>query len=151
MFLDLPGQSEAYERKLPETKLIPTAAELERQDSNLVRYVQIRRWAHLAPVYPEKAESFEKLQQARKEYWDWFNDNFNATKAITVVEAAASENGRIRWIDYRLPLTSEGDTLHLHMSPSGTYDTGVLAYNFVKRGYTHGLRIVGTLKVRNPT
>jgi hypothetical protein len=28
----------------------------------------------------------------------------------------------------------------------GDYDTGVFAYNFVKRGFSHGLRLVGTLK-----
>lgn len=65
---------------------------------------------------------------------------------MVVVEEAAAENGRIRWIDYRVPLTEDGDTLHLHLCPSGNYDTGTFAYNFVKRGYKHGLRLVGTLK-----
>ena len=55
-------------------------------------------------------------------------------------------HGRIRWIDYRVPLTKDGDTLHLHISPTETYDTGVFAYNFIKRGHKHGLRLVGTLK-----
>ncbi len=65
---------------------------------------------------------------------------------MEVVEAAASTNGRIRWIDYRLPLTDEGDTLHLHICSASKYDAGVFGYNFIKRGYKHGLRIVGTLK-----
>ncbi len=62
------------------------------------------------------------------------------------VEQAAATNGRIRWIDFRLPLTTEGDTLHLHIVAGGEFDTGVLAYNFIKRGYKHGLRLVGTMK-----
>jgi hypothetical protein len=65
---------------------------------------------------------------------------------MIAVEEAASNNGRIRWIDYRVPVTREGDTLHLHVCPAGKYDTGVFAYNFIKRGFKHGLRLVGTLK-----
>ena len=65
---------------------------------------------------------------------------------MIAVEQAALEHKRIRWIDYRVPLTDEGDTLHLHISPAGKYDTGVFAYNFIKRGFKHGLRLVGTLK-----
>jgi hypothetical protein len=33
-----------------------------------------------------------------------------------------------------------------HVCPAGKYDTGVFAYNFIKRGYKHGLRLIGTLK-----
>ena len=65
---------------------------------------------------------------------------------MEVLEAAGTTNGRIRWIAYRLPLTDEGDTLHLSISPASKYDTGVFGYNFIKRCYKHGLRIVGTLK-----
>jgi hypothetical protein len=32
------------------------------------------------------------------------------------------------------------------MVPAATYDTGTFAYNFIKRGYKHGIRLVGTLK-----
>lgn len=65
---------------------------------------------------------------------------------MVVVENAASKNGRIKWIDYRLPISHEGDTIHLHVCPNGDYDTGVFAYNLIKRGFKHGLRLVGTLK-----
>jgi hypothetical protein len=65
---------------------------------------------------------------------------------MLAVEAAATQHGRIHWIDYRLPLTQDGDTLHLHICPAGKYDTGVFAYNFIKRGFKHGARLVGTLK-----
>ena len=81
----------------------------------------------------------------RKKYWAWFGENFNATQAMIAVEKVA-EGGRIRWIDYRVPLTFEGDSLHLHFCPEGRYDTGVFAYNLVKRGFKHGLRLVGPLK-----
>jgi hypothetical protein len=65
---------------------------------------------------------------------------------MLAVEKASAELGRIQWIDYRVPVTAEGDTLHLHVCAEGKFDTGVFAYNFVKRGYKHGLRLVGTLK-----
>jgi hypothetical protein len=65
---------------------------------------------------------------------------------MVAVEEASSHKGRIRWIDYRLPVTRAGDTLHLHVCPAGRYDTGVFAYNLIKRGFKHGLRLVGTLK-----
>lgn len=147
VFLDLPGQNEAYDRNLPETKLIPTAAEFENgKIETLFDKLKSRDRRTSPPEYPERAETPEKLREDRKKYWEWFNHNFSATQAMIVVEEAASENGRIRWIDYRVPLTEDGATLHLHLCPSGNYDTGVFAYNFIKRGYKHGLRLVGTLK-----
>ena len=63
-----------------------------------------------------------------------------------VVETAAKRHGRINWIDFRLPLDAEGNTLHLHVVPGGQWDAGVFGYNFVRRAYKHGVRIVGTLK-----
>jgi hypothetical protein len=36
--------------------------------------------------------------------------------------------------------------LHLDVSARGDYDTGIFAYNFIRRGERYGLRIVGSLK-----
>lgn len=147
VFLNLPSQTEAAALNLPETKLIPAAAEFQGGKIELL-YNQLR--SHdgrtTPPQYPERAPSLDALREARREYWKWFDDHFSATQAMQVVEAAAREHGAIRWIDYRVPLTKAGDTLHLHIVPAGIYDTGVFAYNFIKRGYKHGLRLVGTLK-----
>jgi len=146
VFLNLPSQAEAKEKGLPETKLIPTAAEFENGKIELI-YAKLKSKDNQDPPrYPDSEETLEKLRKARKEYWQWFDKNYSATKAMIAVEEAASDNGRIRWIDYRVPLTKEGDTLHLHISPAGDYDTGVFAYNFIKRGHKHGLRLIGTLK-----
>ena len=145
-FLSLPSQQEASELGLPETKLIPTAAEFEGgRIETLFDKIKSRDQRTIPPDYPEKG-TVDELREARREYWSWFNENFSPTQAMLVVEEAARENGKLQWIDYRVPLTQDGDTLHLHISPSGEYDTGVFAYNFVKRGYKHGLRLVGTLK-----
>ena len=40
---------------------------------------------------------------------------------------------RPRWIDYRTTLDT-GATLHLHVVARGDYDTGVFAYNLIRRG-----------------
>lgn len=147
VFLQLPGEDEARRRGLVETKLIPTVAEFANGRIELL-YPKLlsRDGRQTPPLYPERADSVEVLRQQRREYWQWFDENFSATRAMVVIEEAASSNGRIKWIDYRLPLTTGGDTLHLHVCPSGENDTGVFAYNFVKRGHKHGLRVVGTLK-----
>lgn len=145
-FLSLPSQQEANELRLPETKLIPAAAEFENgKIETLFDKLKSRDRRTMPPEYPEKG-TVEELREARMKYWGWFDENFSATQAMLVVEEAATKNGKLRWIDYRVPLTHDGETLHLHVSPSGNYDTGVFAYNFVKRGYKHGLRLVGTLK-----
>ena len=144
-FLNLPGEAEAKQSGLPATKLIPTAAEFA--NGKIVQiYKDLRFTDDELPAYPERAGSLDELKMQRKNYWQWFDLNYSATKAMIAVEEAAGRNGRINWIDYRLPISSEGDTLHLHVCPGGKYDTGVLAYNFIKRGYKHGIRLVGTLK-----
>jgi hypothetical protein len=53
--------------------------------------------------------------------------------------------GRPLWIAYRMTF-SNGITLHLDVSARGDYDTGIFAYNFIRRGERYGLRIVGSLK-----
>lgn len=148
VFLDLPGQAEASPPRLPETKIIPTAAEFG--NGEVVQlYAQLTgKDGSPPPDYPEPkpGQSLEALREERKSYWSWFDKNYSATRAMVVVEEASSERKGIRWIDFRIPLTENGDTLHLHVTPAGTYDTGTFAYNFIKRGFKHGLRLVGTLK-----
>ena len=94
----------------------------------------------------QPSETLEQLRAERKQYWQWFDKNYIATTAMLEIEKSATKNGRIRWIDYRLPLNDDGDLLHLHVHSFEKYDIGDLAYNFVKRGFKHGIRIVGTLK-----
>ena len=142
-FLNLPSFEEAASNNLPSTKLIPTAAEFS--NGKIVQIYKTLNFGDNQPAYPEQGNPGD-LKVKRKEYWQWFDKNYSATKAMVAVEEAASTNGKIQWIDYRLPITTDGDTLHLHVCPSGSYDTGVLAYNFIKRGHKHGIRLVGTLK-----
>jgi hypothetical protein len=58
---------------------------------------------------------------------------------------ALTERLQPRWIDYKMTFAT-GDELNLHVIAYGDYDTGVLAYNLIRRGWRYGLRIVGSLK-----
>lgn len=146
VFLDLPSFEESQATATPSTKLIPTAAEFENGKIVQIYPTLLANSGERPPSYPEKATNPDALRAERKKYWQWFETNYSATRAMVAIEESASANGKIRWIDYRLPLTADGETLHLHVCPSGRYDTGVLAYNFVKRGFKHGVRLIGTLK-----
>ncbi len=137
---------------LPEgVRLIPTAAEFANGKIVLLYKTLHQRLTDESggpkEKYPDDlTKDSPTLLKERKEYWSSFNNRFDPRKAMVVVEEAASENGRLNWIDFRLPLSLEGDTLHLHICPEGRYSAGTFGYNFVTRGFKHGLRLVGTLK-----
>lgn len=130
------------------TKFIPMAAELN--DGRVVTFFdplidKLKRHVGKPPVrYPDDA-STEHGKRERDEYWAWFAEEWNANKAVQVIEDVIGAGGRPRWMDYRVPFDT-GETLHLHVVGRGEFDTGVFAYNLVKRGWRHGLRIVGSLK-----
>lgn len=104
--------------------------------------------------YPQPSASTDKgtLLDNRRGYWRNFMDHFDAIKSMNAVEDGRREeqkdtdSGPIHWIDYRVPIGVSGDTLHLHFEPRGRYPVGTFAYNLVKRGSGHGLRLIGTLK-----
>jgi hypothetical protein len=134
----------------PGTKFIPTALEV---DGGEVRTVFDELAA--AQLVPGKPAPWNYPQPDasdadRNRYWQWYADFFSNRAALNTVERAASDGKRLSWIDFRVPLgIMEGDSgpfLHLHIAPRGAYDTGVFAYNLVSRGFSHGVRIVGTLK-----
>jgi hypothetical protein len=83
------------------------------------------------PIRDELKDRFmeypaEPTRELLKKYWLQFKDKFSATKAMVSVEKASEQHkGGIRWIDYRVLLDDEGDTLHLHVNAAGKYDTGV--------------------------
>lgn len=132
----------------PGTQFLPAAAELN--DGRVVSFFdslidKLKRDGETLPVaYPHDAAS-EQGRPQRDDYWDWFTAQWNANKVVQVIEDQIGAGGRPRWIDYRIPFPA-GQTLHLHIAGHGDYDTGVFAYNLVKRGWRHGLRIVGSVK-----
>jgi hypothetical protein len=92
------------------------------------------------PAYPDGTATQEGRRQ-RDEYWGWFARHWNADTAGKVIEEVIGTGGRPRWMTF-----DAGDPLHLHVVARGDYDTGVFAYNLVRRGQRYGLRIVGSLK-----
>ncbi len=131
----------------PGTKFLPQAAELN--DGRVVTFfgplIETLKQDGMLPVgYPvSTATDAGRLQ--RDAYWNWFADHWNADKAVKVIGDVIGDGGRPRWIDYRTTFAS-GETLHLHVVARGEYDTGVFAYNLIRRGERYGLRIVGSLK-----
>jgi hypothetical protein len=137
LFLDLP----------PGTKFIPAAAEVADVAIRPLFEDLGKKFADKSktdmPEYPGGAPQYA---EARQQYWDWYNRNFNETIAMVAVEKAA-EGKPLNWIAYRVALPGNDEPfLHLWVSARARYDTGTFAYNFVKRGFKHGLRIVGALK-----
>jgi hypothetical protein len=137
-FLDVP----------PGTMLLPQAAELDRGrvvpffDALTERLQQDRDKPRAA--YPADLTT-EKGMRKRDAYWNWYAERWNADEVVKVVEEGIGDGGRPRWIDYKM-IFSTGDELNLHLIAYGDYDTGVFAYNLIRRGWRYGLRIIGSLK-----
>lgn len=131
------------------TKLIPTAAESMDGGVSLLyeEFGKILTNENGGPQgsYP-KDDGAMNFDNKKKEYWKSFMDYFSATKAMVVVEEAAKNNGRFEWIDFRLPIGENGDTIHLHLCPRGKYPAGSFGYNFIRRAYHFGVRLVATVK-----
>jgi hypothetical protein len=146
VFLDLPSHAEAKELGICTTKFIPLAAE-QSDGSVVLMFPEFRdETGNPPPPYPDTELSAKDQIRGKSQYWQWFNRNFKPQRSVELVENAFKGKGKINWIDYRLPLDDQGETLHLHFSGGGKFDTGVFAFNLVRRGYEHGMRVVGTLK-----
>jgi hypothetical protein len=138
----------AYIDVPPETIFLPQAAELN--DGRVVTFFnpiieKLQRDGPTLPeAYPETTVTDDGKRQ-RDKHWKWYADNWNADKVVKAMEEVIGAGGRPRWIDYRMTF-SRGEVLHLHVVAHGDYDTGVFAYNLIRRGWRYGLRIVGSLK-----
>jgi hypothetical protein len=141
VFVDFPAK----------TAFIPTAAELQDGSVQLIFPSLEKAFGGpkvKPPDYPEPAYYIGKeneLAQAREAYWNFFQQNFSSTLAMEAIEKTL-KGGIVRWIDYRIPLGKNMPFLHMHVQGRGEYATGTFAYNLVKRGFMHGLRVVGTMK-----
>jgi hypothetical protein len=127
-FIDLPKK----------TKFIPMAVEFANG-----KVVTLFDW--LLADNGERPPPYDPDKKA--DYWKWFSTNFNQERALGVLESAASENGsKIEWIDFRVPLNDSVKTMHLHIEVVGKYSTGTFAYRMIRRGFGHGMRVVGALR-----
>jgi hypothetical protein len=132
----------------PGTMLLPQAAELDRGrvvtffDALTERLRQDRDKPRAA--YPANLATGEELRQ-RDAHWNWYAEHWNTDEVVKAVEEVIGDGGRPRWIDYKMTFAT-GDELNLHVIAYGDYDTGVFAYNLIRRGWRYGLRLVGSLK-----
>jgi hypothetical protein len=132
----------------PGTMFLPQAAELDRGRvvtffDTLTERLQQETDSPRA-AYPANPATDEGMRQ-RGAYWNWYAEHWNTDEVVKVVEEVIGDGGRPRWIDYKMTFAT-GDELNLHVIAYGDYDTGVFAYNLIRRGWRYGLRIVGSLK-----
>ena len=137
----LPPRALAFIDVPKETQILPMAAEFANGEVVLFFDSFTDEGGKSQPEYPKRPQP-----EDRQKRWRWFAENVSPTQGMAAIEKAAIGKGRVQWIDYRVMLDELGNTLHLHVVPAGRYDAGTFAYNFVKRGNRHGLRLVGTLK-----
>lgn len=130
------------------TRFLPQAAELN--DGRVITFFdslidKLRQDGGTVPAtYPDSSATEEGKRQ-RDAHWKWYTDHWNADKAVKVMEEAIGAGGRPRWVDYRMTFET-GEALQLHVVAHGDCDTGVFAYNLIRRGERYGLRMVGSLK-----
>lgn len=155
---ELPGDDDisasprmiAFVDVAPGTMFLPQAAELD--DGRVMTFFDplIEKLQQdgddLPPDHPGPTSTAEGKAR-RDAYWKWYADRWDVDKAVKVIEEVIGTGGRPRWIDYRMTFTTN-EVLHLHVVAHGDYDTGVFAYNVLRRGQRYGLRIVGSLKSR---
>lgn len=132
----------------PGTMFLPQAAELE--NGRVVTFFdplveKLKQDGGTLPAaYPESTATDDGKKQ-RDAHWQWYSSHWNVDKVVKVLEEVVGDGGRPRWIDYRMTFNT-GGVLHLHLVAHGDYDTGLFAYNLIRRGQRYGLRIVGSLK-----
>jgi len=132
----------------PGTMFLPQAAEVDRGRvvtffDALTERLQKERDAPRA-AYPANSTTDEGMRQ-RDAHWNWYAEHWNTDEVVKVVEEVIGDGGRPRWIDYKMTFAT-GDELNLHVIAYGGYDTGVFAYNLIRRGWRYGVRLVGSLK-----
>jgi hypothetical protein len=135
-----------------DTPIVPMAAELT--DGKVVLFYNRISAAVTSPGQTLPLDYPKEAGAAMNEYWSWFQDDRargedTSRLLMRVVEDEIGAAGRPRWIDYRVPLGAPGAqtrSLHLHLKGRQAYDTGDFAYQLLRRGRKHGLRVVGTLK-----
>lgn len=133
------------------TPIVPMAAELK--DGKVILFYEQIATAAQQFGLPTSPPDYPRADgPAMNEYWNWFYRDHEPDSSILVmrvVESAVGDGGRPQWVNYRVPVgppNSRTRSLHLNIKSRGKYDTGDFAYELLRRGKRHGVRIVGTLK-----
>ncbi len=135
----------------PKTPIIPTVSEsIDGKFTLIFDNISKHLWAKEeqkdAPTYPSDKNN---TADNRQEYWTKMSTRYDSRVAMMELEHAGQQFGRFDWVDFRVMAGNNGETYHLHCCPKGAYSTGTFGYNFVRRGFNHGTRIVGTLREGN--
>jgi hypothetical protein len=137
LFFDLP----------PRSAILPMAGETVEGRTVLLYPKFAERLAKLGrPIPPFPADDDPDAEARKHAHWAALVENYHNWAALEVIEEGFGSGHRIEWIDYRLKLPSRSKPVHIHFSPRGQVPTGAFAFNFVRRGFKNGLRIVAQLK-----
>jgi hypothetical protein len=129
----------------PGTEFMPAALETTGEPVNVVAD-KVAEQFKARDVLPKVWPGSKSTPEAKHDYFIWFKDNFDVELSLKAVEAAAG-SGNLEWIDFNIPLGTNAEVfMHLHFDARTNYSTSVFAYNLIRRGFNHGLRLVGTLK-----
>lgn len=133
------------------SKLMPMACELQTGETvRLFETYTKRLWPDEKerPVAPNANTA--KPDEEWPRYWLALAEKFDSTVAMEIIEDAgkisSDGHGRIGWINFRVPLGTVGAAMHLHIMAEGKYPAGTFGYNFARRGFSNGVRLVGTLR-----
>ncbi|MGZ8284874.1 MAG: hypothetical protein ACXW27_16290 [Allosphingosinicella sp.] len=145
---DLPGPRPLLFFELPSrSAILPMAGGTVEGRTILLAEKLIERLAKTGRVIPPFPNDDDPDAAARKDaHWAALVEQYHNWSALEVIEEGFGSGHRIEWIDYRLKLPSRDKPVHIHFAPRGQVATGAFAYNFVRRGYKVGLRIVAQLK-----
>lgn len=145
---DLPGPRPLLFFDLPPgSAILPIAGETVEGRTVLMADKLIEKLAAAGRAIPPFPDDDDPDAAARKDsHWAALVQYYDSWSALEVIQAGFSSGHRIEWIDYRLKLPSRDKPVHIHFSPRGQVPTGAFAYNFVRRGFKVGLRIVAQLK-----
>jgi len=152
-FTDFSGASDSFPRSLvfldvkPGAAILPMMCEFSAGGFEpLYEQLISKLWPSEAgrPTYPR--ESSPTASEERRAYWKALTEKYDSRAAMEVLESAMKDGRKLDWVDFRLALNPDGDTLHLHACPSAQYSAGTFGYNFIRRGNRKGVRIVGSLK-----
>ncbi|MGC3524724.1 hypothetical protein [Pseudomonas aeruginosa] len=128
-----------------DSKIIPMAIETTdgkhiKVSENYIKKIKRQNKAIIPP--------YSSSPGASQKHWEALEKYFDSTEAMKAIEDSTKNGSRIDWIDYRLISRSGSNIIpiHLHLTPRGNYNTGTFAYQMVRRGYKHGIKIIGTLK-----
>lgn len=147
---DKPGPRPIVLIDSPENaKVIPMAGEFKDGKVEVIYNALVA--ALSTPEEPLKRFSRGHMsKELRTERWNELVEKFDPIVAMNVLEDSGKDRDRARfeWIDFRMAWGDGGDPspLHLHVCPNGEYAMGTFAHAFVRRAFSNGVRIVGTLK-----